>query len=60
MADCRWLIHSYRISPEEATHRYGIEIVADTESTEDTLERQFENLVSGSGYSENLTNQSYN
>ena len=59
MADCRWLIHSYRISPEEATHRYGIEIVADTESTEDTLERQFENLVSGSGYSENLTNQSY-
>ena len=59
IADCRWLIHAYRLSPEEASQRYGQEIKADTESTEDTLERQFENLVSGSGYAENLTNQSY-
>jgi len=55
--DCRWLIHAYKITPEEAKERYGMEFERETESGDEvTLEKQFQNLIHGSGYVDGTNN----
>tara|TARA_R100000781_G_scaffold65974_1_gene41489 strand:- start:135 stop:2021 length:1887 start_codon:yes stop_codon:yes gene_type:complete len=58
--DCRWLIHAYKVSPEEAKERYQMDFKTETTTTEDvTLEKQFQNLIHGSGYVDGVNNTTH-
>jgi len=60
ISDCKWLIHAYKISREEAELRYGqvFEKESSEEGNDVTLEKQFQNLMSGTGYAGGGLNQS--
>ena len=59
--ECRWLIHGYKLSVDEAVARYGTEFEKDEERDggEVTLEKQFQTLVGGTGYADGVTNTMY-